>query len=600
VGSYITRATWLANYGSDPLNDKGLHPFSSRGPREDGGFKPDIIAPGAAISTTPRWQPGGPVTGTYTLPPGYAMLNGTSMAAPQAAGAGALLISAYKATFGSRPTAAALRSAIRSSAAYQPQLGAYEQGTGLFAVTAAWDQLRAGQRPNAITASVPVSTVLSGQLATPNVGVGIHDREGVTLGKKYNRTYTLTRTSGAAKPVPHVVRWVGNDGTFNSRTKVNLPLNEPVDFAVQVNPSSPGAHSAVLQLDDPTTPGIDLNTMNAVFVPNDLTAANAYQFQTTGTAGRNATRHYFVRVPVGASALKVDMTGGGDAAGAGQIRFVRYTPQGLPLDSTSSLSCYDPDAGAGCANGTAHSRTVVNPQPGVWELVVEARRTSDAVSAPFGLSATVLSTTISPNPDVVPSATLGTPQVRNYTVTNQLAAFTGRLVGGGALASTQTQRPTIAHLASQTFDVTLPAGVTSYTVRTGNASDIRSDIDLVVSRCTPTCVTVGSSAGATAVELVTLTNPPAGLYRLRIDGFSVPDGTTAYDLVDSYVSAALGSLTTSDPNANHPSGSSWNPTATLTAAGQPGPGRKLTGTLTVQTDTGITVGAGSLVVDTVN
>jgi subtilisin family serine protease len=598
VGSYITRATWLSNYGSDPLNDKGLHPFSSRGPREDGGFKPDIVAPGAAISTTPLWQPGGPVTGTYTLPPGYSMLNGTSMAAPQAAGAGALLVSAYKATFGSRPTAAALRSAIRSSAAYQPQLGAYEQGTGLFAVTAAWDQLRAGQRPNAITATVPVNTVLTDQLATPNVGVGIHDREGVTLGVKYNRTYTLTRTSGPAKPVPHVVRWVGNDGAFNSRTKVSLPLNEPVDFSVQVNPFSPGAHSAVLQLDDPTTPGVDLITMNAVFVPNDLTAANAYSFQASGTVGRNATRHYFVRVPVGASALKVDLTGGA-GAGAGQIRFLRYTPQGLPLDSTSSLSCYDPDAGSGCANGTAHSRTVVNPQPGVWELVVEARRTSDVLSAPFGLTATVLSTAISPNPDMVSSATIGTPQVRNYTVTNQLAAFTGRLVGGGALASTQTQRPTVAHLASQTFDVTLPAGVTSYTIRTGNASDLRADIDLLVFRCAPTCVLVGSSGGATAVEQVTLTNPPAALYRIEVDGFSVPSGSTAYDLVDSYVSPALGSLTSNDADANHPSGSSWTPTATLTVTGEPGAGRKITGTLTVQTDAGVTVGAGSLIVDTV-
>jgi subtilisin family serine protease len=600
VGSYITRATWLSNYGSDPLHDKGLHPFSSRGPREDGGFKPDLIAPGAAISTTPRWQPGGPVTGTYTLPPGYSMLNGTSMAAPQAAGAGALLVSAYKATFGTRPTAAALRSAIRSSAVYQPQLGAYEQGAGLFAVTAAWDQLRAGQRPHAITAAVPVSTVLSGQLATPNVGVGIHDREGVTLGVKYNRTYTLTRTSGPAKPVAHVVRWVGNDGAFSSRTKIALPLNEPVDFAVQVNPFSPGAHSAVLQLDDPATPGVDLLTMNSVFVPNDLVAANAYKFETSGTVGRNATRHYFVRVPVGASALKVDMTGGGDAAGAGQVRFLRYTPQGLPLDSTSSLSCYDPDAGGGCANGTAHSRTVVNPLPGVWEIVVEARRTSDAQSAPFGLTATILSTTIAPNPDLVPSATIGTPQVRNYTVTNQLAAFTGRLVGGGALASTQTQRPTVAHQGSQTFDVTLPSGVTSYTVRTGNASDIRSDIDLVVSRCAPTCVVVGSSTGSTSVELVTLANPAAGLYRIRVDGFSVPSGSTAYDLVDSYVSPALGTLAANDANANHPSGSSWTPTATLTVTGQPGVDRKITGTLTVQTDTGITVGAGTLTVDAVN
>ena len=61
VGTSITDATWESNYGSTapaPGTDN-QHPFSSRGPREDGGFKPNIIAPGAAISTTPhvaaRW-----------------------------------------------------------------------------------------------------------------------------------------------------------------------------------------------------------------------------------------------------------------------------------------------------------------------------------------------------------------------------------------------------------------------------------------------------------------------------------------------------------------------------------------------------------------
>ena len=33
--------------------DDNLHYFSSRGPREDGGFKPQIIAPGSAVSTIP-------------------------------------------------------------------------------------------------------------------------------------------------------------------------------------------------------------------------------------------------------------------------------------------------------------------------------------------------------------------------------------------------------------------------------------------------------------------------------------------------------------------------------------------------------------------
>ena len=124
VGSSITDDTWLSNYGSTTQAAESLHPFSSRGPREDGGFKPNIVAPGAAISTTPLWQAGGPVAGTYALPPGYCMFNGTSMAAPQTTGGAALLISAYKATHGgARPTAAALRTAIMSSARFQPSSG---------------------------------------------------------------------------------------------------------------------------------------------------------------------------------------------------------------------------------------------------------------------------------------------------------------------------------------------------------------------------------------------------------------------------------------------------------------------------------------------
>ena len=68
VGAYVTKATWQSNYGSDSAYDDNLHPFTSRGPREDGGFKPQIVAPGAAVSTIPMWQ--GPVQVPSGPPPG--------------------------------------------------------------------------------------------------------------------------------------------------------------------------------------------------------------------------------------------------------------------------------------------------------------------------------------------------------------------------------------------------------------------------------------------------------------------------------------------------------------------------------------------------
>ena len=94
VGASISKETWAANYGSAVAKKYAMMPFSSRGPREDGGFTPTLSAPGAAINTTQTWLPGGPVAEAgYTLPAGYSMLQGTSMASPQAAGASALLLS---------------------------------------------------------------------------------------------------------------------------------------------------------------------------------------------------------------------------------------------------------------------------------------------------------------------------------------------------------------------------------------------------------------------------------------------------------------------------------------------------------------------------
>jgi subtilisin family serine protease len=590
VGSYITDATWLANYGSVTAARQGLHPFSSRGPREDGGFKPDIVAPGSAISTIPQWQPGSPVAGTYALPNGYGMFNGTSMAAPQATGAAALLISAYKAAHhGQRPPVASLRDAIKSTARFVPGVGAYEQGAGLFDVPAAFHRLQDNASPVSVTATAPVSTVLGGLLKTPGQGVGIYDREGVNAGKSYTRTYTLTRTTGPNRNVRYDVRWTGNDGTFKSAGSVVLPLNKPVSFDVKVDPRAAGVHSALLKVS-----GTDLLTMNTVIAARDFTAANGYSLAQKGSVARNESTSVFVRVPAGASALKVDLS-----ASTGQIRFLRNDPTGVPLDSNTSTNCYLPDAGAGCAGGTPTSRTVVNPMPGVWEIAVESRRTSDAKVTPFTLTTSLIGTRTSPDPDTVASAPLGSPVARGYTVANQLAAFTGRLVGG-PLGSSAVTRPTIAQGAKQLVDVTVPAGMSTFTAKIGNPADTGADLDMVVYNCTTgSCVQAGASGGSTAEEQVTIINPAAGHWQVEIDGYAVPAGTTAYDYTDTYVSPSLGTVTVNDANAQRASGSSWTVTGAVTAGAQPGAGRVLRGELSVVLEDGTVVGRSSVVVQSV-
>ena len=130
VGAYITDDTYLADYGAQLHEDDNLHYFSSRGPREDGGFDPDFVAPGAAISSIPMWQPQGCLAQlAQPCPVGYALFNGTSMAAPQATGAGALLVSAAKAT-GAQKQPAQIRMALLSSSRYlEDRYQAYEQAS---------------------------------------------------------------------------------------------------------------------------------------------------------------------------------------------------------------------------------------------------------------------------------------------------------------------------------------------------------------------------------------------------------------------------------------------------------------------------------------
>ncbi len=445
-------------------------------------------------------------------------------------------------------------------------------------------------RPVSITSSVSVNTVISQFLATPNRGVGIYDREGWKAGDSGTRTYTFTRTSGGSAGIRYNLSWVGNDGTFTAGPSVVLPLNKPAQVVVTVAPKKSGVHSAVLNLDDPATSGVDYQTMNTVIAAEPFAEPN-YSVTYSDTVGRNEAKRLFVRVPAGTPAFKVDLSGT-----TGQVRFLRFHPYGLPIDSTASTACYNPPVTAGCPS---HSRTVANPQPGVWELTVEARRTSDVDRAAFTLRASILGASVSPNPDVIESAVVNVPLNRSYELKNLFGSFDGRAVGS-TLGSAKRGVESIENLEQKQYEVAVPAGSTSIRFTIGNTSDRGADLDLYVYRCDPDtpCTLVGESADGDSEESVTVNKPAASKYMALVDGYDVPAGTTTFGYLDVFVNEALGSVAVTDANATRAVGSSWTVPGAVTPKQVPAAGRVLLGSVQVVAGTTV-VGSGDVVVESV-
>jgi subtilisin family serine protease len=119
--------TLHGEYGNiQPLAKKnhaiGIAGFSSRGPSGDRLIKPDVVAPGVYI-VAPEALLGGEVKAgdfghqhNFSYDPTYAVLSGTSMSAPSAAGVAALVASGYKKAFGSIPAYYRLKAALANTA----------------------------------------------------------------------------------------------------------------------------------------------------------------------------------------------------------------------------------------------------------------------------------------------------------------------------------------------------------------------------------------------------------------------------------------------------------------------------------------------------
>lgn len=597
VAAGASKDTWLANYAASVTAPYFAQNYSSRGPREDGGFKPNLMAPGSAISTVPMFAaPDGVAEVGYRLPIGLAMFNGTSMAAPQATGGAALLLSGARQS-DIAVTPRLLRASLYATAHFIDGIPANAQGNGLLQVDKAWPVLkRMPDVENRYTVSAPVCSSLAKLLEAPSKGTGLYNRCAATAGgqqvgeaKSYD--VTITRTAGSPDTVRHAVTWVGNDGTFSAPATVDLPLGTPVTLKVAAVPRSTGDHTAILNVDVPGAAVHGAQLMTSVVVANSLAEA-PYRAELTGSVQRARAQSLFVTVPEGAKALQVNLAG---IAGGSAVRFLAINPYGVPIESsTLAPSCYTVIGKPATCKPT--SRAYLDPMPGVWEIVVDASRRTPTTNNPFRVTAAVQGVVVDPQTQTVPTATVGAPVAVRWSVENRFgeATVSGK---GGPLGSAHAERPTIAQGETHTYTVTVPAGMSRLDVKTGNPDDKAADLDLYVKDASGR--QVASSADGDSEESVSIPKPAPGVYTVEVEGYAVRDSGTAYDYLDVFYGPALGSLVVDPKTALLKRGQKVEMTGKITAKALTTQGRKLFGELRVVNSEGTVLGTGEVVVGTV-
>jgi hypothetical protein len=528
VGSYISRETSRVSYGIELRDADNMNGYTSHGPTKTGGLKPNLLAPTSSLSTKVGFLPGENHYGTYPLPVGYQIYDGTSTSAPFAAAAAALLISAAKQS-GVKYDPKRLRWALLSSARFLPKYSPELQGAGLLQVEAAWEALKNAPEPIEIESRAPVKAVLSEYLREPDQGTGIFEREGWTAGQSGKRTITLTRTSGKAAPMSFQLRWTGNDGTFTGPSEISLPLNTPVDATISIDPKTNGIHAAILKLVS-ANGAVVHQVMNTIVAADQLDSRNSFTITREGQVERLHSQSYFINVPAGTPALRVDV-----AIAQGNVMPSFTRPNGrfyysLPPDQSSiSFTRYQ--------NAGTWSRVVSNPDPGVWQITVENCNTLETSAkhktASFQVTAALLGVGISNPAPFYQSES-------KIVFSNTHSPFLGG-VATTALASAFAANSTLKNSAPVTYEIDVPSGATRVGATLIANENSGADLDLYLFDCTgKQCVLRDFSTGNGSAEQVAVDSPAAGKWKAMIDPFSAPTTGSVYQYKDYFLHPAFG------------------------------------------------------------
>jgi len=357
VAAVMTADTARDAYGAELCGHRLLH-FSSRGGELD---KPDIAAPGACLSTVPRWSEN-------------SRFWGTSMASPYMAGVMALLVSAAEQTFPERKVnIGMLRRAVQNSADPLEGCDALGQGCGMVNVPRAWELLRSWL-------SCEADPVLDYAISTlcPSAPRG-KSRAAFWRSVYYPREDgQLFRVSPVflpgtpAEQINDFFRSVDLESTVPFlravQDSVALRQDQQTQIRVHFDPAKlaePGLYCGRIRAyrGAKIAANREFDVQCTVVVPYTFGPQNDYRLNVRdATCEPLEPRHYFLAVPPGATRLSIE-TGVPEGRHA-NCRIELFDPAGRSHAYLSPLRS---------SVSALESTTSVDEndiEPGVWELVV--------------------------------------------------------------------------------------------------------------------------------------------------------------------------------------------------------------------------------------
>jgi len=357
VGAVMAKETARDAYAAELSGHRLLH-FSSRGGELD---KPDITAPGACLSSVPRWSRN-------------SRFWGTSMASPYMAGVMALLASAAGQEFPDRKVhIGMLRRAVQNSADSLEGATTLGQGLGFVNVPRAWEFLKKylSADPDPVLA-YRISTL--SPMAPGGSSRAAYWRSVYRPGDEA-QVFRVTPVFLPGTPADVISEFFRSfnleaRASFLKAVQHTFPVRQ--DHAgtvrVQYDPDrliEPGLYTGrVVAYNQAKAPFYrEFDLLNTVVVPHTFGPGNGYTLQVKGAATEPLeTARYFLAVPPGASRMNVKLS-----APEGSYTWSRmalFDPAGREFAYLPGLSA---------TRNALVETTFVEARdltPGVWELVV--------------------------------------------------------------------------------------------------------------------------------------------------------------------------------------------------------------------------------------